>query len=148
MFDRGLVLRFFTLKNNYEDFDHDVEPFVTSYMKRVLGGEEPFDRAGERAIFEETFDLVAAALGEDAWRHVQGDRHRGGFSVYVFDALAVGCAKNIAVVRGLGADALRERCIAVKADPGFKASVGAGGNTRAKMRARLGTAIRIIGHGA
>jgi hypothetical protein len=147
MFDRGLVLRFFTLKNNANNFDHDVEPFITSYIKKVIRREVAFDREAEKTSFERTFELVYAALGEDSWRHNKGGQARGAFSVYVFDALSIGVAKNIEAAAELSPPQLAARCRAVKESAAFKDNAGAGGNTHAKMRARLDAATRIIGHG-
>lgn len=145
MFDRGLVLRFFTLKNNADNFDHDVEPFITSHIKRVIGGEVPFDRAEEQRIFEETFRLIYTALGEDAWRHNRDGIPKGSFSVYVFDALSVGVARNLSVAAALTPAQLAARCVEVKDSNDFRENVGPGGNTQTKMRARLEAASRIIG---
>jgi hypothetical protein len=147
MYDRGLVLRFFTLKNNADNFDHDVEPFITSYIKKVIRGEVAFDRDFEKITFEQTFALIEAALAEDSWRHNKDGAPRGAFSVYVFDALSIGVARNLAVAAGLTPLELADRCRAVKDSADFKENVGPGANTQAKMRARLEAATRIIGHG-
>jgi len=147
MYDRGLVLRFFTLKNNADNFDHDVEPFITSYIKKVIRGEMVFVRDTERSMFEQTFQLIYDALGEDAWRHNKDGQPRGAFSVYVFDSLSIGVANNLDTAAALTPAQLADRCRAVKDSPDFKDNVGPGGNTQTKMRARLDTAIRIVGNG-
>lgn len=36
MFDRGLILRYLAMKNSYAEFEHDVEPFITDYVRDVL----------------------------------------------------------------------------------------------------------------
>ena len=147
MYDRGLVLRFFTLKNNADNFDHDVEPFITSYIKKVIRGEVAFDKGAERTVFEQTFSSINDALGEDSWRHNRDGAPRGAFSVYVFDALSIGVARNLTIVASLTREQLADRCRLVKDSADFKDSVGPGGNTQAKMRARLETATRIVEHG-
>ncbi|MGJ4948455.1 DUF262 domain-containing protein [Bradyrhizobium sp. HKCCYLS20291] len=147
MYDRGLVLRFFTLKNNADNFDHDVEPFITSYIKKVLRAEVEFDRDLEKTSFEQTFNLIARALGDDSWRHFRDGSHRGGFSVYVFDALSTGVAKNLTVAERLAGPELASRCLAIKESPDFKDNVGPGANTQAKMKARLEVAARIVEQG-
>ena len=144
MYDRGLVLRFFTLKNNADNFDHDVEPFITSYIKKVIGHDVNFDKSEEKSLFEQTFQSIYAALSEDAWRHNRDGQPKGPFSVYVFDALSIGVARNLDVAAALPPAELAARCRAVKDAPEFKDNAGPGGNTQAKMRARLETASRII----
>jgi Protein of unknown function DUF262 len=145
MYDRGLVLRFFTLKNNSENFDHDVEPFITSYMKKVVSSQIEFNREVESSVFERTFQAITNALGDDAWRHLRDGQPKGGFSVYVYDALSVGVARNIDLVAQLPANELAVRCNRLKNAAGFRNNVGAGANTRAKMRERFAAANSIIG---
>ncbi|MCJ2129410.1 DUF262 domain-containing protein [Methylobacterium sp. E-045] len=147
MFDRGLVLRFFTLKNNSESFGHDVEPFITSYVKKIIAQQVSFDLAVEKEIFEKTFTLIAVALGEDAWRHHRDGQAKGAFSVYVFDAISIGVASNLPAASALSSPELATRCRAVKDAAEFRDNAGAGGNTQARMKARLDTAIRIIRNG-
>lgn len=148
MYDRGLVLRFITLKNNMENFDHDVEPFITAYIKRIIAGEVEFNQEAERKVFETTFARIREALEDDAWRHQRDGRAKGAFSVYVFDALSIGVAKNLDVVAGLSKDDLARRCVAVKEAQDFRDNVGSGGNTQTRMAARLNAGIRIIRDGA
>ena len=145
MYDRGLVLRFFTLKNNAENFDHDVEPFITSYIKKVISAKVAFNMETEKSVFQQTFTLISDALGEDSWRHNKDGSPRGAFSVYVFDALSIGVAKNLDSAVQLTAQELADRCRAVKDSPDFKENVGPGANTQSKMKARLDAATRIIG---
>jgi hypothetical protein len=147
MYDRGLVLRFFTLKNNFEKFDHDVEPFITSYMKTVAVQRASFDMTAERAIFERTFAALASALGDDAWRHLTNNQAKGGFSVYVFDALSIGVARNLDIVDNLSSSELAMRGNALKISDEFKKNTGAGANTGKKMHDRLAVATRIIRYG-
>ena len=61
LFDRGLVLRYFTMKNTYREFEHDVEPFITDYVRAILEEERDFDVPEEQTLFEETFGLIADA---------------------------------------------------------------------------------------
>jgi Protein of unknown function DUF262 len=147
MFDRGLVLRFFTLKNNSNNFDHDVEPFITSYVKRIVSGGVKFLQTNEKLTFEGTFRLIWDALGEDAWRHQRQGKPKGGFSVYVFDSLSIGVARNLQSIEKLPPEEIAKRCNAVKESAAFRDSVGPGANTRAKMIARLDIADQIIGNG-
>lgn len=145
MYDRGLILRFLALKTSFEHFLHDVEPFITEYTRKVIEREIPFDRQEEERVFRSTFGRIAEALGDDAWRHFRDGEHKGPFSVYVFDALSVGVARNISVVEGMGQAQLRERLLRVKQAPAFLQNTGAGANIRSKFLARLNAAIAIIG---
>ncbi|AJE22736.1 Hypothetical protein Achr_33290 [Azotobacter chroococcum NCIMB 8003] len=148
MYDKGLVFRFLTLKNNYKNFDHDVEPFITSYIKSAISGEADFDKSKEENIFYRTFKLISNAFGENAFKHEKTGTPKGAFSVYVFDAISIGIATNIDEAEAIPPEELKRRCSLLKCTPDFLENTGSGANTREKMAARLDTAIRIIAQGA
>ena len=137
MFDRGLVLRYLTMKNAYKEFEHDVEPFITDCVREVLDGERTFDREREEQLFKETFDLTANALGEDAWRHYRDGRHKGPLSVYVFETVATGVASNIDRLKGNTPDVLRDRIVEFKQAQQFSANTGAGANIKSRLLGRM-----------
>jgi Protein of unknown function DUF262 len=148
MYDKGLVLRFFTLKNNSDSFINEVEPFITDYMRKVVGKEVEFDKEKEDKAFRDTFKLIAECLGDDSWRHYKdGSHNRKQFSVYVFDAISIGVAMNLDIVKKLDTDEIRERCLKVKTDPDFVGATGSGKNTKVQLKKRLDVAVEIIGGG-
>ena len=57
------------MKNAYKEFDHDVEPFITDYVREILEEEREFNKDFEEKLFKETFKLIESAIGEDAWRY-------------------------------------------------------------------------------
>src|SRR5262249_1130329 len=95
-------------------------------------------------VFRRTFTAIADALGDDAWRHLRDGQPKGGFSVYVYDALSIGVARNLAAAANLSREELAARCNLLKNAAAFRTNVGPGANTRAKMRERLDAATRII----
>lgn len=145
MYDRGLVLRFFTLKNNLANFRHEVEPFITAYTRDVVEKTLPFDMGSEEQVFKAVFKLITDALGDDAWRHYRGERHRGAFSVYVFDALSVGVARNLEKLSLTPLNEVRRLMLRLKESPMFIENIGGGANTRVKMQTRLNAAISVLG---
>ncbi|WP_044311057.1 hypothetical protein, partial [Pseudomonas syringae] len=114
MFDKGLVLRFLTLKNNYQNFDHDVEPFITSYIKSVISDEIAFDMKAEEDLFKRTFSAINNAYGENAFKHEKTGVPKGAFSVYIFDAISIGVAANIDEIEQAGPNDLKARCQRLK----------------------------------
>jgi len=144
MFDHGLILRYFTMKNAYEEFEHDVEPFITDFVRQVLEEERLFDRSQEDACFRETFQRIADALGEDAWRHYRNGRHKGPLSVYVFETVSTGVARNLDTVRTLSPDQLGERITKFKQHREFVANTGAGANIKSKLRSRISFALSFF----
>ena len=93
MIDVELVLRFFSFKNAFADFKHDVGPFMTSFMERVTDQQAenavPFDYDAEELTFENTFGLLARALGEDTCKQWSDGRFGGGFSNHHFEAFSL-----------------------------------------------------------
>ena len=144
LYDRGLVLRFFALKNNLDDFRHDVEPFITEYVHKVVDSKVQFDKESEKTVFEKTTELIWAALEQDSYRHIRDGRPQGAFSVYVFEALSIGVARNLKYIEGVSSLVLKERLNTVKEDKEFLASTGPGGNTKARLLQRLKISEEII----
>lgn len=137
MFDRGLILRYFAIKNAYEEFEHDVEPFITDFIREALEETREFNKDYEEKLFKETFQLIGTAMGEDAWRHFRDRKHKGPFSVYVYETVSIGIAVNIDFVRKLKSDELRDRIIGFKQTPEFINNTGAGANIKSKLRQRI-----------
>ncbi|MDR4498351.1 MAG: DUF262 domain-containing protein [Candidatus Scalindua sp.] len=137
MFDRGLILRYFTIKNAYSEFEHDVEPFITDYIREILEENKEFNKDYEEKLFKKTFECIGNALGEDSWRHYRNDKHKGPFSVYVFETLSIGVAVNIDFVRKLGTKELKDRIIKFKIAPDFINNTGPGANVKSKLRQRI-----------
>ena len=137
LFDRGLVLRYFTMKNTYREFEHDVEPFVTDYVRAILEEERDFHTPDEECLFKKTFRVIASAMEDNSWRHVRNGRHIGPFSVYVFDTLSVGVALNIDSVEMMPVAALRSRIEEFKQDKEFRNNTGAGANIRSRLLGRM-----------
>jgi hypothetical protein len=136
-FDAGLVLRYFTMKNAYDEFEHDVEPFITEYVRDIIEKKRPFNRAQEEKIFRKTHDLIGSTMGEEAWRHYRNGKHTGPLSVYVFETVAVGIALNVDALSKLTPEKLRDKIISFKVSKEFSANTGAGANSKARLLARL-----------
>ena len=147
LYDRGLVLRFFALKNDLSSFDHDVEPFITEYVHKVVGKEVEFDRNAEADLFRRTIKAITEALGDDSWRHLREGKAKGAFSVYVFDALTAAVAKHVDVFEKLSTSDRAARLNAVKIHDDFKSATGPGGNTKPRLLQRLATAEKVIAGG-
>ena len=101
MIEPELVLRFFAFKNNLDEYVHDIEPFLTSYMERVsderLKDRLPFDYEKEEAVFRKVFDILAKTLGPAASRRWVEAKNSfgGGFSIGHYEAFSVGVARHI-----------------------------------------------------
>ena len=137
LFDRGLVLRYLTMKNIYQEFEHDVEPFITDYMRAILEKERDFRIRDEERLFKRTFRVISDAMGDESWRHMRNGRHTGPFSVYIYDTLSVGVAVNIDRVEGISANKLRSPIEKFKQDKAFLDNTGEGANNRSRLLGRM-----------
>jgi hypothetical protein len=144
MFDRGLILRYFTLKNAWQEFEHDVEPFITDFIRQILEEERSFNRPLEDRLFRETFRLIAKAMAEDSWRHYRNGKHKGPLSVYVFETVSAGVALNIEKIRSLRPSDLKKRIIKFKQHPTFINNTGAGANIKSKLHNRMSFACEYF----
>jgi hypothetical protein len=73
----------------------DVGEFLTEKAKD-LAQDKAFDFKKEETAFRETFAVLAADLGDDAFRRydITKKRFLGGFSVSAFEAVAIGIGYN------------------------------------------------------
>lgn len=141
MFDRGLILRYLTLRKAYKEFEHDVEPFITDYVRQVLENERDFDREEEETAFKQTYKIVSDALGEDSWRHYRDGRHKGPLSVYVFETVSVGISLNLPITSALSSNELKKRIIDFKQHQEFVKNTGAGANIKSRLLGRMDFAV-------
>lgn len=98
-YDKELILRFFALKNNREEFKHDVSDFLTEYMEKISDPESSisFDYDKERRIFNKTFEVLNATLEDSAFSRANksGTDLVRAFGVYHFEAFTIGIQKIV-----------------------------------------------------
>jgi hypothetical protein len=83
------VLRFFAFLHEYKSFVHDVEKFLTDFMKTASNS---FDIGAGRAIFENTFKQLEIALPDGIRRK---STPRKLTPINLFEGVAVGAALAI-----------------------------------------------------
>ncbi|MGM8939828.1 DUF262 domain-containing protein [Psychrobacter glaciei] len=88
-----LVLRFFI--NRYASDEarskhSDVHPYLNEETIRLFDANSSFDYVKEKKVFQQTFDNIAIALDEDAFKKYKTEKskYEGGFSLPVFEALS------------------------------------------------------------
>lgn len=144
-FDQELVLRFFAMKNDRAAFKHDVGDFLTEYMEQVSDPESAlqFDYDAERAIFERTFAVLSAALGELAFTYANKARNAltHGFSVYHFEAITLGIQSRIDSIDPsdtIQVKKLEDVLKSIKLDPEFiQKTTGGGKNSPGQLADRI-----------
>jgi Protein of unknown function DUF262 len=130
-----LALRFFAFREVPYKLGLDVHEYLDDSLIQ-LAKSQTFDRANELAVFDRTFALIHAAMGDGAFRRWNGVDFSGGFLMSVFEVVALGVSKNIDAIESLGNDQsgvfVKKKCIDLWADPTFSKYSGAGirGTTR------------------
>lgn len=89
-YDQELVLRFFAIKNDIDNYRHPVTDYLTKYLEKITTGEIDFDFNEEYRIFENTFRLINQHFGADAFsgKNAAGTI-KNEFVLYYFDGIAV-----------------------------------------------------------
>lgn len=95
-YDQELVLRFFAIKNDIENYRYPVTEYLTQFLEKITTGEVEFDYDKERQVFQDTFSFIKKHLGEDVFsgRNDSGV-FRNEFILYYFDGIAVPIASLI-----------------------------------------------------
>lgn len=90
-----LVLRFFINRHASDDMrskHSDVHPYLNDETIRLFDASSDFDYEKERKVFENTFQNIALALEEDAFKKYNPEKlkYEGAFSLPVFEAISTG----------------------------------------------------------
>lgn len=92
-----LVLRFLILSHStvkqVRDVP-DVSEFITKEIKK-LASDTQFQRDTMDREFKKTFSLISQALGDNAFRKCQNERYIGGFSLSLYEVIALGLGRHI-----------------------------------------------------
>jgi hypothetical protein len=134
-----LVLRFFAVKNFKDSFKHDVEEFLTRYMKAVARRDQPFDFDEEETIYNQVWELLGAAFtnGDVFKAKTQDDKNIGPFSPALFEMITYGIAEHLETSRSLSDSGLRQKIVRFIREAKSKNLTGAGSNSRKKFLSRL-----------
>lgn len=137
-----LVLRFFALKNGFDDFKGSVREWLTTYMENVIFRksnykDSPFDETLEFKVFESAFDLLQRSLGDSPFVRFKGAKATGGLAPAHFEAVTMGVVQTLETIKNLSAEAIRNCITQVVQDADFKAFVGPGSNSLVKLKGRI-----------
>jgi Protein of unknown function DUF262 len=144
-FDQELVLRFFSFKNNRDNFKHDVADFMTEYMEKVTEDSSGanFNYDAEKNIFLKTFSVLKDSLGEVVFCRANNNLTKisKSFSVYHFEAITLGiqsCLDRVSLEDKTSIEKLTDGLSAIKYDQAFvDLTTGGGKNSPGPLRARI-----------
>ena len=129
-FRQELVLRFI-LQMEYRGPSKDLPDELGAYITEWVRRESP-ESAGKTEDWEDTFvrtfDILKAALGEDAFRKYEssGKRFLGAFSISAYEAIAPGVALHVEAWESQPVGSLADRIKSLWSDTYFKNNSGSG----------------------
>lgn len=93
-----------------------------------------YDMNSTALVFTKTFELINSALGSDAFRkyYSSDGRHKGGFSIALFEAISIGIARNVDSISRITPVQLKQKIEELSTSIEFTSASGSGirGNTR------------------
>ncbi|MFT3877520.1 MAG: DUF262 domain-containing protein [Propioniciclava sp.] len=133
-YSEELVLRFFAQRafsGGDTELRQEYGEYLTNWMRGVAdnGGLSQDDEAA----FEETFELLVAALGDDVFRRWDGSRHTGPFSISSYEFITTGVVHNLDRWRQAKPEDLAERTRGVWSDEAFRSWSGTGISPRRRV---------------
>ena len=91
--DQELVLRYFALKNNIDNYKKNLDLFFTEYMEKVTIDELTFDYENEKLIFEKVFKKIDEIYKKNAFSSlISGDNYKSDIIMYLYDSITCGFA--------------------------------------------------------
>lgn len=144
-----LVLRYFTFKNNFDEFKHDIGDYLTDYMEAVTEGRKPFDYQTNEENFIKTFTVLSKAHGDKVFGRLgKDDNLQSNFSVYHFESIIIGIQKILDKINPenkIHISKISESIINLKKDADFKSeTTGGGKNSPGPLRKRVALAERYF----
>lgn len=131
-YSNELVLRFYCqheFTGGITELSKEYGEFLTDWVRAAAERERPVDRE----LFDQTFQLLDSALGEDVFRRYHGTRHLGPFSISAFEFITTGVARNLATWKNASATDLAERIRSIWTAPEFRANSGTGVSPRRRV---------------
>lgn len=99
-YDQELVLRFFAVKNDLEDYRYPVTEYLTRYLEKITTGELEFDYKKEKQIFCDTFRFINNEIGEAVFSgKTASGTIKQEFILYFFDGISVPLASFIECIQ-------------------------------------------------
>ena len=94
-YDQELVLRFFAIKNDIDNYKYPVTEYLTRYLEKMTA-KDIFDYKKEKEIFDATFKFINKNWIEDAFagKTVSGSA-KNEFVLYYYDGITVSIANLI-----------------------------------------------------
>lgn len=95
-YDQELVLRFFAIKNNIDEYKYPVTEYLTNYLEIITTRKDLFDYKTEEEVFNKTFKFINTHFGDEAFSgKTANGTIRNEFVLYYYDGITVPIANYI-----------------------------------------------------
>ena len=150
-YDLELVTRFLVFRNIKENELRSVDNLGDFLSDRISNMAQSSDfqkmREVEDATFKSTFALLANSLAKRSFRKydVAKGKHRGGFLISAFEAIALGIGYNVQSYNNdAGVANIEEKSKNLWSDSEFLSQSGSGVDTKARLRSNISLGRRLF----
>jgi hypothetical protein len=118
LYAQELVLRYFAIKNDLDNYNYPVSDYLTRYLEKMTNGDAAFDYTKEGRVFSDTFAFINRHFKDEAFAGISPNGNiRNEFVLYFFDGVAVPIATLMDQIDSFSdTDKIVERINAVKAN--------------------------------
>jgi uncharacterized protein with ParB-like and HNH nuclease domain len=131
-----LVLRFFSLYQNYSKVDKKLSDHMTEYMKLATEGKVDYQYKTE------IFNRVVTTVSKGGRSTLSGKN--GQFSTSLYDGIFSGVAENLEYYENCDIEELISKIKKIKEDEEFKKVSGASSNHKERVKKRIRRALDIF----
>ncbi|WP_045877526.1 DUF262 domain-containing protein [Pseudofrankia sp. DC12] len=131
-----LVLRFFCqadYSGGASELPREFGKYVTEWMREAAKEFGSPASKIDSSLFDRTFRLLAASLGDDTMRRWDGNRHLGPFSIACFEFVTSGLCANIDLWEQRAEAELADRVRGIWTAPQFRDTSGSGISARRRF---------------
>ncbi len=134
---KEMVLRFLMHIDHPDNTSRLREEFsthITNWMRKAALDQE-YPQSARESLFTESFNCIARALGEDAFRRWDDSRQgfSGGFSTALFEAMTSGVSHNLDIWAEADPNLLARKAKSVWTNSEFRQNSGTGVSTRSRL---------------
>lgn len=97
MYDQELVLRFFAVKNDIDNYKSSSSDFLTNYLEKIT--KDNFDFQNEKDIFNKTFDFISQLDDDILSSKTAHGSTKNDLALYYYDGICISISKNIEKIK-------------------------------------------------
>lgn len=137
MKEQELILRFFCLYYEYEDYKKSFKTFLNAFMAKNRNF-EIYSKDELVKILSDTFNILHDAIGDKVFR--LGNK----INAAVYDSVMIGVAKRLLTNSDIDISKLKESYLSLLSDPTFLSYVESSTSSESSVKGRINQSIEIF----